>query len=409
MSATGGSSKGPRGRMTRRGFVAGCTASAALVGLGGCTDSPEAGMPCAAEPAGSTRDLRRFSSFRDLERLDYFELGDDGRLRCTVDFAPAIDVHTHLGFSFYRAPEVDLQASHDRVRYYFDCDEEGANCELDLDLYANQSISESALEAGSNAIIQAALTGATDGPQMTHTIPNELVEMDALGIGRAFVLPIGGNFDPDYDADNPSELWATAIEEAGAGDRLLAFGSVHPDDPGKLDKLERYAALGLRGIKLHPSMQLTAPDDPATMEIYPVCDRLRLPVFFHSGRTGLEVANQAEYCNLERYQAPVREFPNLDFVLGHSGAVLDFDAAIALAKECPNVWLCLAGPSVPALERLVAELGPERLMFGTDWPFYPMAYQLSKVLIATRCDAVVRDLLLSGNAERFLEKWAPST
>lgn len=406
MTVIGGSGGGRRWDMTRRGFVAGCSASAALAGLGGCTDPPPAGMPCPAEPAGSTRDLRRFASYRDLEQLEYFELGDDGRLRCTVDFPPAIDVHTHLGFSFLRAPEVDLQASHDRVRYYFDCDEEGADCELDLDVYANQCISQVALERGENAIIQAALTGATDGPQLTHTIPNELAEMDALGIGRAFVLPIGGNFDTDYDADNPSELWASAIETAGAGDRLVAFGSVHPNDPGKLEKLERYAALGLAGIKLHPSMQLIAPDDPATMEIYPVCDRLRLPVFFHSGRTSLEVANQAELVNLDRYQAPVREFPNVDFVLGHSGAVLDFEAAIALAKDCPNVWLCLAGPSVPALEQLVAELGPERLLFGSDWPFYPMAYMLSKVLIATRCDPTVRDLMLSGNAERFLQKWA---
>ncbi len=174
-------------------------------------------------------------------------------------------------------------------------------------------------------------------------------------------------------------------------------------DPGAA---RRYETLGLRGIKLHPSMQIIAADAPPTMELYPACERLRLPVFFHSGRTGLEVANQADFVSLDHYEAPVREFPNLDFVLGHSGAVLDFDAAIALARDCPNVWLCLAGPSVPALERLVAELGPERLLFGSDWPFYPMAYQLSKVLIATRCDPTVRDLMLSGNAERFLAKWA---
>jgi hypothetical protein len=390
--------------MTRRGFVAGCTASAALVGLGGCPEETDPAMPCPAEPEGSALDIRRFSSYRDLARLDYFELGDDGRLRCTVDFAPAVDVHTHLGFSYYRAPEIDLHASHDRVRYYFDCDEDGAECELDLDRYANQSISEAALERGSQAIVTAALTGATGGPQETHTIPNMLAEMDGLGIGRALVLPIAASFDPDWLADNPSELWAGAISEAGADDRLVPYASVHPKDPRKVATLERLAALGLRGLKIHPSMQLVAPDDPDAMEIYPVCERLGLPVFFHAGRTTLEVASQAEFCTLSRYQAPVREFPGVDFVLGHSGAALDFDAAIALARECENVWLCLAGPSVPALERLVAELGPERLLFGTDWPFYSMAYQLSKVLIATRCDPTVRDMILSGNAARFLAR-----
>ncbi len=41
-------------------------------------------------------------------------------------------------------------------------------------------------------------------------------------------------------------------------------------------------------------------------------------------------------------------------------------------------------------------------MFGTDWPFYPEAPTLAKVLMLTRGDRGLRDQLLQHSAEAFL-------
>ena len=49
-------------------------------------------------------------------------------------------------------------------------------------------------------------------------------------------------------------------------------------------------------------------------------------------------------------------------------------------------------------------MGGERLLFGTDWPFYHLAATLAKVLIVTDTAdrREIRHAILRGNAERIL-------
>jgi hypothetical protein len=67
-----------------------------------------------------------------------------------------------------------------------------------------------------------------------------------------------------------------------------------------------------------------------------------------------------------------------------------------------NTWLEIHGQSLSHLEEMIRRSGSERLLFGTDWPFYHTAVQLAKILIATDGDDVMRHLILRGNAETLL-------
>jgi uncharacterized protein len=386
---------------SRRKFIAGCAATTTALGFARC--GGEGDQPCAEPGPDENVNQRQFDSYSALAELDYFELTPSGRLRCTVDMPPAIDVHIHLALAYYFAPPVDLTASHERVQHIFDCDVEGANCPIDLDVYANMSLSEEVIDSGSNAIIASALNGEEGGPLVTHTIPNLLVEMEELGLYGGWLLPIAMNFD--YDLDNPSEKWRDAVVELGVEDRFKLFASIHPEDPRMLEKVESFAEQGFMGIKIHSGLQGMGPNTDECMAVYQACDRLGLSVFWHSGRSGLELPGQGRNVDWPKFVEPVREFPNIDFVLGHSGARDNGNDAVALAKENSNCWMCLAGPSIPAMETILAELGPERMLYGTDWPFYPQAMQLAKVLVMTRCDTRVRDMILHENAERFVSRW----
>ena len=51
-----------------------------------------------------------------------------------------------------------------------------------------------------------------------------------------------------------------------------------------------------------------------------------------------------------------------------------------------------------ALGELIERVGGERLLFGSDWPFYHLAVSLAKVLIVTRDRPDRRDAILRGNA-----------
>ena len=88
-------------------------------------------------------------------------------------------------------------------------------------------------------------------------------------------------------------------------------------------------------------------------------------------------------------------------MLGHAGA-RDVADAIPLAKRYPNVWLDIHGQGVTKLNELIERVGSQRLLYGTDWPFYHLAATLAKVLLVTEGRPDVRRAILRGNAERLL-------
>jgi predicted TIM-barrel fold metal-dependent hydrolase len=153
-------------------------------------------------------------------------------------------------------------------------------------------------------------------------------------------------------------------------------------------------------VKLHPAGQRFYADERVAMEVYAECERLRLPVFFHAGRAGIEPEAGLNY-NLMRHLSGVPEaFPRLQIVLGHAGA-RDVEEGVALARNHENVWLGTHGQGTTQLYELLREVGPEKLLFGSDWPWYHLAYSLAKVLIATEGWPEARVAVLHGNADRL--------
>ena len=139
------------------------------------------------------------------------------------------------------------------------------------------------------------------------------------------------------------------------------------------------------------------------MEIYEEAERLGLVIFFHGGRAGIEPESSHPYAMPRHYEAPLVEFPNLQFVLGHAGA-RDHAAMLDMALRHENAWLEIHGQSLTNLEMMIQRTNGERMLFGTDWPFYHIGASLAKVLIATDSPgrAPVRQKILRDNALRLL-------
>jgi len=340
----------------------------------------------------------RFQGYRGLAQLPYFTLDEQGRLRVRVeDLPPVIDCHTHLGWSQMLAPQVDLLQHAPRTQYYLDCDHTEPPCTLDLDVYINANFTDAMHRELSHEVLASLTVGSRAAA--THTIPNLLEEMDAVGVRHAAVLPIAAGLPFDSD---PTLHILDAVAKAGAGDRLIPFASVHPHDARKRELLRGYAQRGVRGVKLHPEMQRFAPDEPAAMEVYEECGRLQLPVIFHAGRSGIEPGFMRPYALIRHYLPAITTFPNVRFILGHAGA-RDVADAIPAAQQHDNVWLEISGQGVTQLDALLHAVGEHKLLFGTDWPFYPIAATLAKVLIVTEQRPSARRAILSGNADQLLK------
>jgi len=347
-----------------------------------------------AEQAGRGRfGPLRFRGYRGLAELPWFELSPEGRLRTVVELPGIIDIHTHFGMSVVLP--LDQTRRSERVEHLLDCDATNPGCPLDLDVYVNANFSHEAHQGLSRELLKGAFgRGAT----RTHTGANLLAEMDDVGVARAAVLPIELGLPLLVSL---SERWIRTIQEQDWQDRLLPFASVHPGDADAPARLRALAAAGARGVKLHPEMQRFHPDAPEAMAVYAECERLGLPVVFHTGRSGIEPEGLRHFALPRRYQPAVAAFPGVRFVFGHGGA-RDLEAAIPIARAHRNVWLGLSSLGVSQIDRALAALGPDRLVFGSDWPFYHLATTLAKILIVTRGDDGARDALLRHNADALL-------
>jgi len=350
--------------------------------------------------SGSSRfGVHRYKGYRGLADLPYFEIGADGQLKCIVeDLPPVIDFHTHLGIAAFLSPPIDLLARTDRVHHFLDCDATQDGCPLDLDVYINTNFRDDDL----SRLEWETLGQVTWGSEFaeTHTIPNLLAEMNDTLCQQAVVLPIALGLP---FRDELANTWMSAIESSDTGGRLLPGASVHPKDENAVTELKRQAALGARAVKLHPAVQRFYPDDPEASLIYEECGRLGLPVFFHGGRAGIEPEYTHRFTLIKNYEAAAAEHPEVEFILGHGGA-RDVADAIPFALRHPNVFLDIHGQGIRQIDELIEQLGADRLLFGSDWPFYHQAATLAKVLIVTEGRPEARNAILAGTARQRLAR-----
>jgi uncharacterized protein len=342
---------------------------------------------------------KAYLGLRGLAKYPFFEMTDNGLLRLTVDgMHGGIDGHTHLALNSFAGGEPDLLKSYPHTQYYLPPD-----IKTSLYVYANQNNSQEDKKAMGRIIMKSVLLGGSAVTD-THTIPNLLLEMDLLGIEKAVMLPVhcGWPFNDDM-----TERYIEAIHRSGKQDRFILCGSVKPTREDAVQSVEDYKAKDLRGIKMHPNFARFYPNDKSAWPVYDACDKLNLPVLIHSGRTGFKEKSTfgmklytEDYADMKNFEEPIAAFPNVRFVLCHAGA-LQNEQALKIAKNHKNVWLDTHGQGVDRIKAMISELGPERLMYGSDWAFYPGATILARLLIATENDLSVRRMIFSDNARRF--------
>jgi len=331
----------------------------------------------------------KFRNLLDLARLPYFEVRDGRIALADAALGPVIDVHTHLALAYGpRRAKVDLRADTPEVELYLRADKP-----IDLDVYSNKNFAPHDLHA-----IERDMTRDTFGPggmRATHTLPNLLRHMSDVGVTASALLPI----DFPFWSKNSERWLALSANET----RILCFGSVHPYRFGVQAQVKKLAEMGARGLKFHPAVQMVGPDDARAMKLYRMCAEYQLPVLFHCGPVGIEPWIGRRLCQVRRYERAIAENPDVDFVLGHAGA-LQMEEAVGFARKYPNVFYEIASQGLPAVERLIDALPEGRLMMGSDWPFYHPAIGIAKVLLATERAPAARRAVLHDNAARLFER-----
>jgi predicted TIM-barrel fold metal-dependent hydrolase len=201
------------------------------------------------------------------------------------------------------------------------------------------------------------------------------------------------------------ELEALRREHEASRGRLLYLGVFDPRR-GKeaLRELEDACRRpGLAGIKIHPTFHRTPAESPAYEALWRFAEEHDLTVLTHSWSSSEH--NPAQALSLPgRFAAWVRRYGDVRLVLAHAGGRGDGRAeAVRLAREHPNVYLDLAGDifCYRLLETLSAELPPNKLLFGSDFPWLDPRANLSRILLADITAEAKRRILRDNAQEAY--------
>jgi uncharacterized protein len=194
-------------------------------------------------------------------------------------------------------------------------------------------------------------------------------------------------------------------------DVLIPFASVDPRaGPDAVALLRDLVAAGAKGLKLHPSLQAFAPNDPAVYPLYEAAAEHGLPVIFHTGQNGIGAGLPGGRGIKLRYSDPLliddvaADFPSLPVVLAHPSVPWQ-DAAISMATHKTNVHIDLSGWSPryfpPQLVQAVNTRIASSVLFGSDFPLITPERWLADF---ERLDLKpeIRPLVLRDNAARLL-------
>jgi len=115
---------------------------------------------------------------------------------------------------------------------------------------------------------------------------------------------------------------------------------------------------GFVGIKLHTLGHLISPLSSNSQNIYEVAIENNLPVMVHTGLTQLGEPSLV----LE----PAKKYPQIKFVLAHSGWSGNATEAMISALNADNIYLETSWIQIEEKRMLISRLGSKRIMLGSD-------------------------------------------
>jgi predicted TIM-barrel fold metal-dependent hydrolase len=175
---------------------------------------------------------------------------------------------------------------------------------------------------------------------------------------------------------------------------LIALGGVDPRAPQAAKEVERQVKeCGVKGFKWYTAewrgeSRGWSANDPMVFPCYEKCLELGIKnMHFHKG-PAVEPLTLAKF-DVRDIDEPAWLYPELNFIVDHVG-LPRLDDFCWIAARCPNVYgsLAVALAFIHNRPRFFAEimanllfwLGPDRIVYGTDFPIWYPHWQLNEFM-----------------------------
>ncbi len=200
--------------------------------------------------------------------------------------------------------------------------------------------------------------------------------MDQLGVNS---ICVSSGLAMESDEQRGNELTAKTAQEFAGRIYGYAVPNPHHDDCEIAHYFEEDT--GMVGVKIHADIQGTSISDPRYLPYMELADKKGLPVLFHTWMD-YEVR---EVCAL------AQKFKNAKMILGHAAmtGITAKKAAIETCKLCENVFVDTAMSSTydGAIEWIVSKVGADRLLYGSDMPFFDCRQTFGKLALSKLSDS----------------------
>lgn len=199
-------------------------------------------------------------------------------------------------------------------------------------------------------------------PRRDGTVESLAASMDAAGIEASVVCSI---------ATEPRQFegilaWSKQI----ASSRIIPFPSIHPASSEAADEIDRIAAGGFRGIKMHPEYQEFHIDDDTLAPVYERLESRGLIVLFHAGYDiGFPDSDRSSPARIAAVQG---SFPGLRVIASHLGGYRRWEEALEhLVGSGVYLDTSYVMGHIPdgLLGNILLGHREDRLLFGSDTPW----------------------------------------
>lgn len=190
-----------------------------------------------------------------------------------------------------------------------------------------------------------------------------LKEMEEAGIEKVVLLPIVPYISNEF-------IYRVCNEYP---DKFVGFASVEPLKVKAVEELEKAVVrYELRGLKLHPRLQMFRPNDDRLFKLYKKAEELEIPIIFD--------------CILNRptplrdqlpilYDDVARVIPDTPIILAHMGGFRFLDI-LAVANKNKNIYIDTSitleyfcgSPFQEQIKFVLEKIGYDRVIYGSDFP-----------------------------------------
>jgi predicted TIM-barrel fold metal-dependent hydrolase len=300
-----------------------------------------------------------------------------------------IDIHTHLGDILNPGGGQIIDQKNVRKKILFDIVSQsefllhnGISDTIDQWLYTKTAPLVARASSARNA---------------TATLENMRASMDAAGVVKNVCLPIP-----------PHVTFEDLSNAQKKDDGIIAFTGI--DYTKKYDMaaaLKKNVAQGAKGLKLHPIIQRTSLTEKKTFQAVEAFESYQLPVLFHCGVSSYYLGaekNQKENTALGEISYArdlVKNFPNVTFIAGHAG-LYKYQDVMDLLGGFKNVMVDTSFQSAGHVKKLLKVFGPDRVMFGSDWPYGNRKPAVSIIKKVCKGDKALEKQIFYENAASIL-------